>query len=88
MLFPKKGNPGTDRSATAGFRLDGKRAAHSLHSLPHAYEPQAATAHGVLLVKANSQVIHRQLYPHRCSVQFHSEVSLTAVLNCILQTFL
>jgi len=42
----------------------------------------------VLWVKSNSLVIHSQFYLTRCSKQFHTEVPLTAVLNCILQSFL
>jgi hypothetical protein len=72
----------------AGFRLDGKLAVHQLQSLPHADEPKARTIHGVLRVEANSLVIHGQLYRSRCCAQFDSELPLTAVLNCILQSFL
>ena len=42
----------------------------------------------VLPVKANSLVIHGQLYLSRCCAQFDSELPRTAVLDCILQSFL
>ena len=68
----------------ARIRLDGKLAAHQLQSLPHANESDAAIVEGVLRVKANPQIFHGQLYLCRCSAQFHSEMTRTAVLNCIL----
>jgi hypothetical protein len=77
------GHQSTNRGTTTRFRIDEKLAAHQLQSLAHADKPYAAAVDGNLLVKANSQVTHGQLYLTRCSVQFHSEVSLTAVLDCI-----
>jgi hypothetical protein len=87
-LLHHNGCPGTDRRATAGFRIDEKLAPHQLHSFTHADQPQAATFEDFFLVKANSQVIHGQFYVSRRSMQLHPELSFTAVLNCILQRFL
>lgn len=88
LFFHLKGHSSGDHGATARLGLDGQLAAHQVRSFPHADEPQAVTIDNILLVKANSLVIHAQLYLFRCCAQFDSELPLTAVLNCILQSFL
>ena len=61
MLLYHNGYPSTDRSATAGFRIDGKLAVHQFQPLPHADKPYTVMVGSGLLVKADSKVTHGQL---------------------------
>jgi hypothetical protein len=74
--------------AVSGFRLDRKRSIYQLQPFPHTDQPQAATVHGLVLIKSHSAISDRKR-DFACSTsQIDFEVMRLAVLHRILQRLL
>ena len=79
---------GVNGCTVAGLRNDGELSIHQLKSFCHADKANTLMFDGVLLVKTNTPITHRQLNFLGSTAQFHFELSRAAMLNSILCCFL
>src|SRR5258708_10120234 len=88
LRCPAERHAGVDRRAASGVRFDGKLSAHQLYPLRHADEAKPGGLHCPFDVKTRSRIAHTKIYRIRRCAQLRIEVPHSAVLDCIVQSFL